>query len=63
MPTYARSVLIYSMSVTLDGYITDRAGGFRWSTPGEDQFRFSLAQVGELGAYLCGRRLYETMLP
>ncbi|HYQ73844.1 dihydrofolate reductase family protein [Cellulomonas sp.] len=56
-------MLIYSMSVTLDGYITDRAGGFGWSAPTEDQFRFSLAQVGELGAYLCGRRLYETMLP
>jgi dihydrofolate reductase len=56
-------VLIYSMSVTLDGYITDRAGGFGWSAPSEDQFRFSLAQVGELGGYLCGRRLYETMLP
>jgi dihydrofolate reductase len=25
-------------------------------------FRFHLAQVSELGGYLCGRRLYETML-
>src|SRR6202044_1897242 len=25
-------------------------------------FRFHLEQVGELGVYLCGRRLYETML-
>ncbi|WP_308281266.1 dihydrofolate reductase family protein [Cellulomonas sp. PS-H5] len=56
-------MLIYSMSVTLDGFVTDRTGGFAWSAPSEDQFRFSLAQVGELGAYLCGRQLYETMLP
>ncbi|NHT19321.1 dihydrofolate reductase family protein [Cellulomonas sp. IC4_254] len=56
-------MLIYSMSVTLDGYVTDRAGSFGWSAPSEEQFRFSLAQIGELGAYLCGRRLYETMLP
>jgi dihydrofolate reductase len=56
-------VLICSMSVSVDGFVADRAGGFAWSAPGEDQFRFSLAQVGELGAYLCGRRLYETMLP
>ena len=51
------------MSVTVDGYVTDRAGSFAWSAPSEEQFRFSLGQVGELGAYLCGRRLYETMLP
>jgi hypothetical protein len=25
--------------------------------------RSAIAQVGELGGYLCGRRLYETMLP
>jgi hypothetical protein len=31
--------------------------------PNEEQFRFHIAQVGELGGYLCGRRLYETMLP
>ncbi len=51
------------MSVSVDGFVADRDGGFAWSAPSEDQFRFSLAQIGELGAYLCGRRLYETMLP
>src|SRR4030095_3670869 len=30
--------------------------------PSEELFRFHLAQVRELGGYLCGRRLYETML-
>ena len=30
--------------------------------PGEEQFGFHLAQVRELGGYLCGRRLYQTML-
>jgi dihydrofolate reductase len=56
-------MLIYSMSVSVDGFITDREGGFGWTVPTEEQFRFSLAQVGELGGYLCGRRLYQTMLP
>jgi dihydrofolate reductase len=55
-------VLIYSMSVSVDGFIADREGAFGWTPPSEEQFRFHLAQVGELGAYLCGRRLYETML-
>ena len=30
--------------------------------PNEEQFRFHIAQVRELGDYLCGRRLYQTML-
>src|SRR4051795_1593952 len=55
-------MLIYSMSVSVDGFITDREGAFEWGAPSEEQFRFHLAQVGELGGYLCGRRLYETML-
>jgi dihydrofolate reductase len=56
-------MLIFSMSVSVDGYIADREGGFGWTAPSEEQFRFHVAQVGELGGYLLGRRLYETMLP
>src|ERR687886_78671 len=55
-------MLIYSMNVSVDGFITDRDGGFAWTTPSEDQFRFHIEQVRELGAYILGRRLYETML-
>jgi dihydrofolate reductase len=55
-------VLIYSMNVSVDGFITDREGGFGWTVPTEEQFRFHIAQVRELGGYLCGRRLYETMV-
>src|SRR5215210_3253991 len=56
-------MLIYSMSVSVDGFIADREGAFGWTAPNEEQFRFHLAQTRELGGYLCGRRLYETMLP
>jgi dihydrofolate reductase len=55
-------MLIYSMSVSVDGFIADREGAFGWTAPSEELFRFHLAQVRELGGYLCGRRLYETML-
>ncbi len=55
-------MLIYSMGVSVDGFIADREGAFGWTVPGEEQFRFHIEQVGELGGYLCGRRLYETML-
>lgn len=56
-------MLIYSMGVSVDGFIADRDGWFAWTAPSEDQFRFHIEQVRELGAYVCGRRLYETMLP
>jgi dihydrofolate reductase len=55
-------MLIYSMGVSVDGFISDREGAFEWSGPSEEQFRFHTEQVGELGGYVCGRRLYETML-
>jgi dihydrofolate reductase len=56
------AMLIYSMSVSVDGFIADREGGFEWTVPSDELFRFHLAQVRELGACLLGRRLYETML-
>lgn len=55
-------MLIYSMSVSVDGFIVDRSGAFGWSVPDEEQFRFHIEQVSELGAHLLGRRLYETMV-
>jgi dihydrofolate reductase len=56
-------MLVYSMNVSVDGFIADREGAFGWTVPDEEQFRFHTAQVRELGGYLLGRRLYETMLP
>ena len=50
------------MSVSVDGFIADRDGAFGWTAPSEELFRFHLAQVRQLGGYLLGRRLYETML-
>ena len=55
-------MLIYSMGVSVDGFITDREGAFGWTVPSDELFRFHTEQVRELGAYLLGRRLYETML-
>src|SRR5438046_3600241 len=55
-------MLIYSMGVSVDGFIADREGGFGWTVPDEEQFGFHTAQVRELGGQLCGRKLYETML-
>ena len=50
------------MGVSVDGFISDRDGNFNWSVPSDDLFAFHTERVGELGAFVCGRRLYETML-
>ncbi len=51
------------MGVSVDGFIADRDGDFGWTVPSDEQFRFHLEQTRELGGFLSGRRLYETMLP
>ncbi|GLZ28677.1 deaminase [Lentzea sp. NBRC 105346] len=56
-------MLIYSMSVSVDGFINDREGGFAWGVPSDELFAFHLERVRGLSAYFCGRGLYEIMLP
>ncbi|WP_445269513.1 dihydrofolate reductase family protein [Streptomyces sp. DSM 41634] len=52
----------YSMGVSLDGYIVGPDGGFDWTTPDEEVFRFWIDEIRGVGVHLMGRRLYETML-
>jgi dihydrofolate reductase len=54
--------LIYSMSLSLDGFVAGPDGAIDWSVPDEELFRFHHQQVREIGVHLCGRRLYETMV-
>jgi dihydrofolate reductase len=56
------ALLIYSMGVSVDGFIADRESTFAWTVPSDELFRFHTEQVRELGGHVCGRRLYETML-
>jgi dihydrofolate reductase len=53
--------LIYSMTVSLDGFIADPHGEIDWSAPDEELHRFHNDQTREVGEHLCGRRLYEVM--
>jgi dihydrofolate reductase len=53
--------LIYSMGVSLDGFIAGRAGEIDWSAPDEELHRFHNQQTREIGAHLQGRGLYEVM--
>ncbi len=52
----------YSMGISLDGYIVGPDGGFDWTAPDDEVFRFSIDEIQEVGVHLLGRRLYETML-
>ncbi|MFD0419763.1 dihydrofolate reductase family protein [Streptomyces sp. NPDC127108] len=52
----------YSMGVSLDGYIVGPDGGFDWTEPDPEVFRFWIDDIRKVGTHLMGRRLYETML-
>jgi dihydrofolate reductase len=54
--------LVYSMGVSLDGFIAGPNGEIDWSAPDEQRHRFHNQQTRELGAHLLGRRLYEEMV-
>ena len=54
--------LIYSMSVSLDGFIAGPGGEIDWGAPDEELHRFHNEQTRQLGVQLCGRRLYEAMV-
>jgi dihydrofolate reductase len=54
--------LIYSMTMSLDGFISGPDGEIDWSPPDEELHRFHNQRVREIGAHLLGRRLYEEML-
>jgi dihydrofolate reductase len=52
--------VIYSMGVSLDGYIAGPDGN-DWGAPDAELHRFHNQQASELDLHLLGRRLYEVM--
>jgi dihydrofolate reductase len=56
------ATLVYSMGVSLDGFIAGPNGDISWTTPSEELHRFHNRQAEAIELHLCGRRLYETML-
>ena len=53
--------LIYSAIMSLDGYTADADGRIEWAVPDEEVFAFVNELERPVGAYLYGRRMYETM--
>lgn len=53
--------VIFSMSMSLDGYINGPDGSFDWGAPDEELHQFHNDRVREQTHQLCGRNLYEIM--
>jgi dihydrofolate reductase len=55
--------LFYAMGQSADGYIAGPHGEIDWAAPDEELHRFHNAQMRVTDLHVCGRRLYEEMLP
>ena len=53
--------LIYSVIMSLDGYIADKKDNFDWAEPDEEVHSFINELERPVGTYLYGRRMYEVM--
>ncbi len=54
--------LVYSMLISLDGYVADEHGRFAWATPDDEVLRYVTERFASVTTYLYGRRMYETMV-
>ncbi len=53
--------VIYSLSVSLDGFVETPNRGLDWVIVNAELHNFFNAQAREMGAFLYGRRMYELM--
>jgi dihydrofolate reductase len=53
--------ITYSMNVSLDGFINDAQGSLDWALVDDEIHGFWNDHIGRAGAFVYGRRLYETM--
>ncbi len=53
--------LSYSFTVSLDGYVNDRAGSIDWTEPDDELHQFHNDRYREIEISLHGRRLYQLM--
>jgi len=53
--------LIYAAFTSLDGYVADETGNFDWAELDEEVHAFINSRERQIGTYLFGRKMYETM--
>lgn len=53
--------LIYTATISIDGYAADSDGDFQWSAPGDEVFRRHIDRLGPVSTEILGRRTFELM--
>jgi dihydrofolate reductase len=53
--------VLYTMTVSLDGYVEDANGSIGWTTPSAELHQHFNDRESEIDLHLYGRRLYDTM--
>jgi dihydrofolate reductase len=53
--------LIYNMTASLDGYVSDKNGNFEWAVPSEEVHAYVNDILRNTGTFVFGRKVYETM--
>jgi dihydrofolate reductase len=54
--------LIYAANVSLDCYIEDECGNIEWTISDDETYAFWTDFQRQIGTYLYGRRMYESMV-
>jgi dihydrofolate reductase len=54
--------LIYSVIMSLDGYVADEHGNFDWAAPDDEVHAFVNDLERRISTFLYGRRMYEVMV-
>jgi len=54
--------LIYSMLMSVEGYVEDEHGRFDFAAPDEEVNPYINQLTSSVGTYLYGRRMYESMV-
>lgn len=55
-------MLIYSVIMSLDGYVADADGNFDWAVPDEEVHTFVNDLSRPVATFMLGRRMYEVLL-
>ncbi len=53
--------LIYSLTTSIDGCISDKDGNFEWTKPSEEVLACVNGNLHNVGTFLLGRSMYETL--
>jgi dihydrofolate reductase len=53
--------LMYSLTTSIDGYVSDKDGNFEWTKPSEEVLACVNGILHNVGTFLLGRSMYETL--